>query len=153
MPKGIYQRTPEHKQRLREQISELTQRSIADGTIGRYTRTEAHRLAFAERVKNIARKEEKSPRWKGDSVGYTGVHLWMCRNYGKPSKCETCATESAKIFDWANISGNYLRKREDWKRLCRSCHMKEDGRGIAAVKLMHAAMAKKLEAENARMEK
>jgi hypothetical protein len=105
---------------------------------GHYVRTEAHRRAFAERVRKADRSGDKNSRWSGDSVGYSGVHIWMQKNFGRPQLCDTCGSTTAKTFDWANISGQYLRDRADWKRLCRSCHMKEDGRAAAGVQHMLA---------------
>jgi len=32
-------------------------------------------------------------------------------------------------FQWANISGHYLRIVEDWKRLCKKCHVRFDRKG------------------------
>lgn len=62
--------------------------------------------------------------WKGDKVGYRGLHRWVAQNYGKPSTCENCLKTDlfGHLIHWANVSGNYLRDREDWVRLCASCH-------------------------------
>lgn len=63
--------------------------------------------------------------WK-ENVGYTAVHDWIRRRKDKPTKCEIC--KKNKPYDLANISGNYLRNVNDFKWLCRRCHMFEDGR-------------------------
>lgn len=68
---------------------------------------------------------ENHPSWKGDAVGYGGVHDWLRKEYGQPSFCEECGTTSAKRFEWANISLQYHRDRADYRRLCASCHRKE----------------------------
>jgi len=49
--------------------------------------------------------------------------LWIHKHYGKANHCENpnCKHKS-KIFEWANISGKYLREVSDYKQLCRSCH-------------------------------
>lgn len=62
------------------------------------------------------------PHWKGNFVGYGALHDWVARKLGKPSKCERCKTKIAKKYEWANKSGRYLRKINDWIRLCNSCH-------------------------------
>ena len=67
--------------------------------------------------------------WKGDDAKYGALHAWIKKQLGKPNKCERCGTTSAKKFEWANKSGNYLRETSDWERLCTSCHRKKDGHG------------------------
>ena len=86
---------------------------------------------------------DKNPMWKGDSVKYRALHQWVERRLGKPQKCENpicfyprkgskykgCRSGlllAPKVYDWANISGEYKRKLDDWIRLCRSCHIKYD---------------------------
>ncbi len=81
---------------------------------------------------------EKNPMWKGDKVGYVGLHVWMKKTYGKASKCDnkkctypkknSCGkiTEKPKRFEWSNISKEYKRDRNDWMMLCPSCHRKYD---------------------------
>ncbi len=63
---------------------------------------------------------EKHPEWKGENVGYSGLHYWVKRYKGKPQKCEHCG--STKKIQWANQSGEYKRKLEDWIALCVPCH-------------------------------
>ena len=70
---------------------------------------------------------ELASNWKGDKVGYKGLHCWISKHFGRPMKCEICKTEDAKRFDWANVSGKYKRARSDWKRLCKKCHVQMDG--------------------------
>jgi hypothetical protein len=60
--------------------------------------------------------------WKGDNVGYIALHAWVARQLGKPKHCSYCHTETAKKFEWANISGCYKREISDWVRLCTKCH-------------------------------
>ena len=75
--------------------------------------------------------EEKHWNWKGDLVGYWGLHNWVSRQLGKPTQCEFCGTGKARKFEWANKSGNYLRDITDWLRLCTKCHRNYDySRGI-----------------------
>ena len=69
---------------------------------------------------------EKNPNWKGNKVGYKGLHNWLHKRLPKPKLCEEC--KKRKPYDLANISGKYLRDLKDWKWLCRKCHMVEDGR-------------------------
>ena len=70
--------------------------------------------------------EDKSPYWKGDDVVYFGLHQWLYRNFGKANKCENDESHTSKVFEWANLSGEYKRDRSDWKMLCQSCHRRKD---------------------------
>jgi len=66
------------------------------------------------------------PLWKGDNVGYTQLHAWIRTYYPKPKLCEICKKKPP--YDLANISGEYKRDINDFRWLCRKCHMKSDGR-------------------------
>lgn len=63
-----------------------------------------------------------SHNWKGMNVNYVSKHLWIIKNYGKANHCEHDPAHTGRRYDWANISGKYLREIEDYKQLCRSCH-------------------------------
>lgn len=78
--------------------------------------------------KNIAAAKvgEKNPNWKGDKIGYHGLHSWVHRHLPKPKACQECGEQ--KKLDLANKSGRYLRILTDWEWLCRRCHMTKDGR-------------------------
>jgi len=69
---------------------------------------------------------ENHGNWKGDKVGYSGLHVWVRKNKLKPKLCVDC--KKAKPYDLANISQEYKRDINDFKWLCRSCHIKKDGR-------------------------
>ena len=71
-------------------------------------------------------KDKNHPNWKGDKVGYKSLHQWIKRNKPKSEYCEECKNQ--KSYDLANISGKYKRDINDYKWLCRKCHMIEDGR-------------------------
>lgn len=38
-------------------------------------------------IKATTPKGKNHPMWAGDNVGYSGVHIWLTKNYGKASKC------------------------------------------------------------------
>lgn len=89
------------------------------------------RRASAKKIKETP--ENLQSRWKGDAVGYFGVHDWMTKHYGQPIGCEECGTtDHSKTYGWANISREYKRDRKDFKRMCMSCHRKYDGAGKKA---------------------
>lgn len=75
-----------------------------------------------KRMANI--RGEKSTGWKGDNVGYSGLHKWVYKILGKPDICEFCGTNglSGMKIHWANKSGKYIRDSKDWIRLCVRCH-------------------------------
>lgn len=64
--------------------------------------------------------------WKGENVGYIGIHHWARKMFGTPKYCEHCGLSGKKKYEWANVSGKYLREKSDWLRLCSSCHKKYD---------------------------
>ena len=74
-------------------------------------------------------KLENHPQWKGDNIGYNGLHTWLRTVFGWPNKCENkdCGHKSMK-YEWALIKGKrYERKRENFWQLCVSCHRLYDG--------------------------
>ena len=84
--------------------------------------------------------------WKNGGKGYGGVHNWLVYFYGKADKCEmkNCPGKSKK-FDWAKKTGKtYIRRRNNFWRLCRSCHSKYDGKYF---KIPHYFKGKKLSPE------
>lgn len=83
------------------------------------------RECWYKHFRNIIKKGENSPTWKGDKVG-RGIHQWVEKMLGKPKYCEHCKRTDAKIYDWSNKSQKYRRDVSDWQRLCRGCHIKYD---------------------------
>jgi len=66
--------------------------------------------------------------WKGNKVGYKGIHIWLIKTFGKATKCDNpnCPKKS-KVFQWAKLRNKeYERKRENFFQLCRSCHILYD---------------------------
>ena len=68
---------------------------------------------------------ELHPGWKGDKVGYSGVHKWIVRHYGRAEFC-VWGDHPATRYNWANVSHEYTRERDDWLPMCPSCHWKYD---------------------------
>ncbi len=66
--------------------------------------------------------------WKGDDVGYDGLHQWVNRHLGKPGTCEHCGRTGlwGRQINWANKDHGYKRNLKDWLRLCVKCHKKYD---------------------------
>lgn len=76
--------------------------------------------------KNLSHPGDKNGMWKGDNVSYAMLHAWVRRWKGKPNFCSRDLSHEAKRFEWANVSGKYLRNLNDYESLCPSCHRKKD---------------------------
>lgn len=77
----------------------------------------------------LGRKGPKSPSWKGDKVGYKGVHHWVVREFGpaKTHECGICkGSKNSKRNEWANLDGKYTRNPETWMVMCKTCHVAHD---------------------------
>ncbi len=81
---------------------------------------------ITKRKMRLAALGKRNHNWKGDAVGYHALHGWIKTQLIKPQTCRDCNQQ--KKLDLANISGEYKRDLSDWEWLCRSCHMKKDGR-------------------------
>ena len=68
----------------------------------------------------------RSILYKGENVGYNGIHKWIHRKYGKArlNPCESCGTTGKT--QWASKNHSYTRSRKDWMLLCPRCHWKYD---------------------------
>lgn len=85
------------------------------------------KIVLEETKKKISKSHygEKNGRWKGNSVKCGGVHRWVKEYKPKPQFCEFC--KENKSLDLANIKNHqYTRNPDDYKWLCRSCHLKYD---------------------------
>ena len=71
-------------------------------------------------------KAEKSWNWKGSQCGNKGIHSWLIRTFGSPKKylCEICKKRMAQ--DWSSKTHEYKRIRNEFRTLCRKCHMLYD---------------------------
>ena len=71
---------------------------------------------------SLAQRGEKGNGWKGDMTKPSAMHIWVESILGKPRKCEHCGSTTAKKYEWSNKEHTYLRKLEDYQRLCTRCH-------------------------------
>lgn len=151
MPSGVYIRTDKHRIAISNRklngyipwnkgkaLPESMRDNISKGNKGKKRSIKAKNnisLSLKGKPKSeehiakiiIARKKQvgsKASNWKGDDVGYGGVHHWVYNQLGKSDECENCGnnTLSHRSYHWANISGKYLRDIGDWARLCVYCH-------------------------------
>jgi hypothetical protein len=73
-------------------------------------------------------KKDHPPWWRGDSAGYRALHTFLCAHFPKSGTCDECGTP--KLTDYALVKGRtYSRNREDYRELCRRCHVLYDGTG------------------------
>jgi len=81
------------------------------------------RECYYKRLPKILEKKNKDMK-----MTYGSVHHWIKRVAGKPTHCESCGISGGEstLYDWSNKSGLYLRRRSDWQRLCRKCHINFD---------------------------
>jgi hypothetical protein len=82
----------------------------------------------------------ENPGWKGDGVGYMGLHNWLHRHKKRTGVCDECGAEGKT--DFANISGEYRRDLSDFRELCRPCHRTLDGQLDETLLLAAKAKAK-----------
>ena len=87
-------------------------------------RTTEHQAKITESLKG------NKYHFKGDEVGYFGLHSWIRKKLGKPSFCSN--GHIAGMYHWANKSGEYKRDLDDWHGLCPSCNKID---GISAKKV------------------
>lgn len=57
---------------------------------------------------------------------HRALHSWIWRHKPSSGVCEICNRKAP--LDAANISGKYLRDINDFRWLCRRCHIHGDGR-------------------------
>lgn len=69
-----------------------------------------------------------TPRWKGQDASKSAFHKYLDKNYGQPKLCENKDCKGkGKWFDWCLKTGKkYSHNREDYFRMCRSCHRAYD---------------------------
>ena len=80
------------------------------------------------RIQTEKVSDEKNYAWKGNKVSHRGLHQWIRRKKGKPTKCSFCGKEDSRprYIQWANIDGQYRRDLSDYIALCGSCHKLKD---------------------------
>lgn len=110
-------------------VSAETREKIKQTLTGRKLSGE-HRRNIRQGMVGKIKTGSESAHWLEAGLTYSGVHAWVRRTLGTPSTCENCSVTSGITFDWANLSGEYLRDESDWARLCRRCHFLMDGVGL-----------------------
>jgi len=92
----------------------------------KYAIKKGQRLSPKTEFKKGQKVGNKNNKWKGEEASYFAKHIWANNHFGRPRFCEHCKCSSRKMYHWANISKEFKRERDDWLRLCVSCHKKFD---------------------------
>ena len=102
MPSGVYIRTEFHKKKIREGMNGGNSTSFKKGD----------------------GLNENNVLWKGDDAKPSAKHYWVYRKFGRPETCEICGKTGLRgtKIQWSNKDHKYSRNREDWQRICPSCH-------------------------------
>lgn len=120
MKRGTHKRTKKEKERLR---------NLNKGR--KFTPEHRAKIALALSGKNHfqwGKQGADTFAWKGNKVGYVGVHVWVVRYKGRPNICSKCGVTklNARAMHWANIDHKYRRVLDDYIRLCVKCHYEYD---------------------------
>lgn len=69
---------------------------------------------------------DRNPNWGGDNISYSSFHDWLANKYPKRGICEKCGAIGQTDHSFDHRLGDHTRNREDYRELCRSCHMRWD---------------------------
>ncbi len=92
-------------------------------------------ISFSKLNPKLMPRGKRHHLWKGEKVGYRGLHYWLKRKKGIAKICIKCGSTKGRI-QWANVDGKYRRMVNDYKAMCPSCHklhdikLKKDGKKI-----------------------
>ena len=116
-----------HKYSLGRTVSEATKEKISKALKGK-RHSPLTEFKKGHSVPKKWRDAVSKANLKGDNVAYRTIHSWLSKRFGKADRCEQVDCEGkSKTFDWSKLRGKkYERKRENFWKLCRSCHIKYD---------------------------
>lgn len=108
----------------RAPVSDETRRKISETLKGNQNAAgNQNTLGKTWTLNEEQRQARKGPRpaMYSDAPGYMAIHNWMRRHHDKTGICEACQGDEGVTY-WSNISGEYLRDRDDFWELCVPCH-------------------------------
>lgn len=77
-----------------------------------------------------AKLRKKNPNWnniKNEKIADASYHRFIMKRKEKPLQCENCNDYNDVLeLSFNHNLKNYTRNIEDYKWLCKSCHMKRD---------------------------
>jgi len=117
-----------HSDKTKEKIGKANSIALKGRVMPEETKEKLRQSNLKSGRKPPIQKGKDCHNWKGDKVGYSALHDWVYRQLGSQQKCEHCLTIKKRTYHWANKSGKYLRKKNDWIRLCVPCHRKYDNK-------------------------
>lgn len=120
---GVIHHSEETKRRISEKISRIRKgHKLSQETKDRISKTLKNHPVTKETLEKMSRNRMI------DNPSYTAIHGWLNTQFGRPSLCENlkCLGVSRR-YEWAKKKEcEYGRKRENFIRLCRSCHHEYD---------------------------
>lgn len=80
---------------------------------------------------------------------YQRIHYWIRKNFGKADRCENDDCEgTSKKYEWALKKGkSYEKNINNFKMMCKSCHVKYDFTEKGRDKLIRINTGKKISQE------
>lgn len=111
--------------------TKIHNKKIGDALRGKIRSIE-HRRKISENARLRLSNPKSNPNYRGDNVGYIGIHIWLRKVFGYPLKCEKCGKIGERINNkwtivYAKIKGLLCeRKRENFICLCNRCHRNYD---------------------------
>lgn len=63
---------------------------------------------------------------QAESIDGPNVHAWLNRHYPKTGVCEDCGKRSKTDYAFLRHPEPYTHERDDYRELCRSCHVTFD---------------------------
>lgn len=120
-PKG-YKHTEESKLKMSLAMRGNKHRLGGTGALG-YRHTEEAKKRIA---KGFRWRGSEHHSWKGTDVKQAAVHNILRREYPKKGMCESCGKIGKTDYAYMHHPKPYTRDRNDYRELCRSCHLYQD---------------------------
>jgi hypothetical protein len=115
-----------HKTNLGRKHSAKTKEKISNSCKGRTSYWKGKNNP----TKGISRphmQSSNSSKWKGSDAKYKAIHMWVGRHKGaaRTHKCTYCDNMATQ---WSNIDHKYRRNLDDYKPVCKKCHIEFDAK-------------------------
>ena len=103
-----------------KKYSKERKQKISKAHIGKILSTETRQRISKSHIG--LRMGELNNMWKGNQVGYSGLHRWIGKYFPKPKDglCQMC--HQVPLEEAANITGILNREFKNWAWFCYKCH-------------------------------